>query len=153
MHCLFLTVGLPGSGKSTYAKQFISNHHEKIVYLSSDELRAKFGKDENDQSVTPKVFSYIKQQVDILLESKQNVLVDATNVNRKERKDYIDCAIKYGAKVIVFVFELEREQLIERNVKRGATGGRNVPEHVIDKMLLKYEKPSKEEGIDEIVYV
>jgi len=80
-------------------------------------------------------------------------LVDATSVNRKERADYINTAKKYGAKVVVLVFKLDRQGLIDRNKKRGQEGGRVVPDWVIDKMLAKYEEPSTSEGIDEIIYV
>ena len=45
---LYIAVGLPGSGKSTYAKNFIKG--KDIEYLSSDELRAVFGKGEDDQT-------------------------------------------------------------------------------------------------------
>jgi len=148
---LYITVGLPGSGKSTYAKNFING--KDIEYLSSDELRAVFGKDETDQTVTSTVFGHIKKKVDEFLKNDKNVLVDATNVNRRDRSDYINTAKKYGVKVVVFVFKMDRNGLIARNQKRGQEGGRVVPDWVIDKMLAKYEEPSTNEGIDEIIYV
>ena len=57
---LYITVGLPGSGKSTYAKEFIKG--KEIEYLSSDSLRAVFGKSEEDQTATPLVFGHIKKK-------------------------------------------------------------------------------------------
>jgi predicted kinase len=153
MATLFLTVGLPGSGKSTWAKRFIANHAEPITYLSSDELRARFGTGEEDQTVTPQVFSHIRQEIGNLLKNGKNVMVDATNVNRKDRIDSIRIAKKYGARVTAFVFEMNRAGLIKRNADRGKQGGRVVPDWVIDKMLAKYEAPSNAEGIDDIVYV
>ncbi len=78
---LYITVGLPGSGKSTYVKNFIKD--KDIEYLSSDELRAIYGKDETDQSVTSIVFGHIKRKVDEFLKDGKNVLFDATSVNRK----------------------------------------------------------------------
>jgi predicted kinase len=148
---LYIAVGLPGSGKSTYAKEFIKG--KDIEYLSSDSLRAVFGKNESDQSVTPKVFNHIKRKVDEFLKDGKNVLVDATSVNRKERSDYINTAKKYGAKVVALVFKMDRQGLIDRNKKRGEQGGRVVPDWVIDKMLNKYEEPSFAEGIDVTIYV
>jgi predicted kinase len=142
MSTIYIAVGLPGSGKSTYAKNFIKD--KDIEYLSSDELRAVFGKGEDDQTVTPLVFGHIKRKVDEFLKDGKNVLVDATSVNRKERADYITTAKKYGAKVVALVF---------RNKKRGQEGGRVVPDWVIDKMLAKFEEPSHSEGIDEVIYV
>lgn len=37
INTLYITVGLPGSGKSTYAKEFIKD--QRVEYLSSDSLR------------------------------------------------------------------------------------------------------------------
>jgi predicted kinase len=151
MSTIYIAVGLPGSGKSTYAKNFIKG--KDIEYLSSDELRAVFGKSEEDQTVTSLVFGHIKRKVDEFLKDGKNVLVDATSVNRKERADYITTAKKYGAKVVAFVFKMDRQGLIDRNKKRGQEGGRVVPDWVIDKMLAKFEEPSTNEGIDEVIYV
>ena len=151
MNTLYITVGLPGSGKSTYAKEFIKG--KDIEYLSSDELRAVYGKGEDDQTVTPIVFGHIKRKVDEFLKDGKNVLVDATSVNRKERSDYINTAKKYGAKVVALIFKMDRQGLIDRNKKRGEQGGRVVPDFVIDKMLAKYEEPSFAEGIDVTIYV
>ena len=148
---LYITVGLPGSGKSTYAKEFIKG--KEIQYLSSDSLGAVYGKDENDQSVTSIVFGHIKRKVDEFLKDGKNVLVDATSVNRKERSDYINTAKKYGAKVVAIVFKMDRQGLIDRNKKRGEQGGRVVPTNIIDRMLSKYEDPSFNEGIDVMIYV
>ena len=151
MSTIYIAVGLPGSGKSTYTKNFIKG--KDIEYLSSDELRAVFGKSEEDQTVTPLVFGHIKRKVDEFLKDGKNVLVDATSVNRKERSDYINTAKKYGAKVVAIVFKMDRQGLIDRNKKRGEQGGRVVPDWVIDKMLAKFEEPSYNEGIDVIIYV
>jgi predicted kinase len=148
---LYITVGLPGSGKSTYAKEFIKG--KEIEYLSSDSLRAVYGKSEEDQTVTPLVFGHIKRKVDEFLKDGKNVMVDATSVNRKERSDYINTAKKYGAKVVAIVFKMDRQGLIDRNKKRGEQGGRVVPDWVIDKMLNKFEDPSYDEGIDVMIYV
>ena len=151
MNTLYITVGLPGSGKSTYVKNFIKD--KDIEYLSSDSLRAVYGKSEEDQTVTPLVFGHIKRKVDEFLKDGKNVLVDATSVNRKERSDYINTAKKYGAKVVAIVFKMDRQGLIDRNKKRGEQGGREVPTFVIDKMLAKFEEPSYDEGIDVMIYV
>ena len=151
MNTLYLTIGAPGSGKSTYSKNLIKD--KDIKYLSSDELRAQLGKDESDQTVTGQVFNHIKKKVVEYLEMGDSVLIDATNINKKDRKYYIDTAKQNNAKVIGLVCAVTKNELIERNTKRGESGGRNVPVWVIEKMLNKYEPPTTEEGFDEIIYV
>lgn len=149
---LILTIGAPGSGKSTYIQNYIKSHPETII-LSSDALRAKFGRDESDQSVTGAVFSYIKRTLPTLLASGKSVILDATNINAKDRKDHINAGLQNGCEIIAWVFERNKELLVQRNKERGEKGGRNVPEFVIDKMLTKYQRPSQSEGFDEIEYI
>ncbi len=76
---LYIAVGLPGSGKSTYAKNFIKD--KDIEYLSSDSLRAVYGKSEEDQTVTPLVFGHIKRKVDEFLKDGKNVCLFYLKVN------------------------------------------------------------------------
>lgn len=148
---LILVIGAPGSGKSTFAQKLIESDNS-LYYLSSDALRAELGTSEEDQSVTPLVFTTLKHRLNRALSNRTSTIIDATNINRRDRKDYIVAAKAAGAKVIGFVFECDKKTLMDRNQKRGAGGGRNVPEFVIDKMLAKYERPSKIEGFDEIYF-
>jgi predicted kinase len=62
-------------------------------------------------------------------------------------------AKQHGAILTAYVFVVNRDTLIERNQKRGITGGRNVPVDVIDRMLTNYVEPSKEEGFNQIHFV
>ena len=122
-------------------------------FLSSDVLRAVFGKDENDQSVSAQVFRHMENEVDRLLSEGKDVCIDATNMHRRARKVWIDLAKKHGAMVTAYVFIVDRDTLIERNQKRGETGGRNVPVDVIDRMLTNYVEPTKEDGFQQIHFV
>ena len=65
MKTIYLTVGAPACGKSTFVKSYISAFPQENSYLSSDELRAVFGKDETDQSVSYQVFSHIFEEVEM----------------------------------------------------------------------------------------
>ena len=145
---LIILIGLPGSGKSTFADKLITCNPDYKL-LSSNKFHAAFGTGEDDQKVTGEVFDHIKKIVNLLLYKKYTVVIDATNINKKDRQDYIVTAKKFNVPVIGYDFICSRETLIKRNVHRGALGGRNVPTWVIDKMLAKYEKPSIEEGFDE----
>jgi len=146
---LIILIGVSGCGKSTFAEQYLKEHPD-IVYLSSDKIRGIIGKDESDQSVTPQVFGIIKSKTDAGLKSGKTVMVDATSLNPKERRDYLNTAQKYGVDAIAYVFERTKEQLMANQQKRGAGGGRVVPEFVIDKMLAKYVRPTSTEGFTKI---
>ncbi len=150
---IYLLIGPAGSGKSTWIS---NNRQSNSIVLSSDELRGLIGKDENDQSVTPQTFKTLQNIYSKLLEVAHldfDIYIDATNLNRKERKFYIDQANRYNLAVTAVVLELPLHVLIERNVKRGADGGRNVPVAVLDRMINKYEAPTVEEGFKYVKYV
>ena len=147
----YLLVGIPGSGKSTWG-QNAAQANPDFVRLCPDEFRAKFGTGEADQSVSGRAFAATKHGMDVALRDGHSVIIDATNMYRKTRKDFLDIAKKYNAETIAVVFEVSRETAIERNKNRGAAGGRNVPEHVIDSMLSKYQVPDNTE-FDEVKFI
>jgi predicted kinase len=151
MKTLYITIGCPASGKSTYVKKYVEDNQQTGMYLSSDELRAKFGSGETDQTVTPQVFSHIKLKITEFLTNVVGdyLIIDATSINRKNRRDYIDLTKNNDARIVAWVFERPRNVLVERNKNRD----RVVPEWVIDKMLNQYERPTTDEGFDEIIEI
>ena len=139
-----LLVGAPGSGKTTYKKTLLENN-SNVVCVCPDEFRAKFGWGEGDQSVSAQAFEASRKAVGEALDEGKNVVVDATNMYRKSRKDFINIARGRGALVEAVVFEVDKNTLLERIKKRVSEGGRNVPEDVIDRMLSRYERPTTDE--------
>lgn len=141
---VWITVGCPGSGKTTYAKT-LADMNSNAVRLCPDEFRAKFGWGEGDQGVSHLAFKATYEEMEKALSNGKNVIIDATNMYRKARKGFLKIAKQHDAQTIALVFEVKKEILLERNKKRGEMGGRNVPEDVIQKMLNKYECPGTDE--------
>ena len=150
-HNVYVCVGAPGSGKSTWSKQFVADN-PTVVRLCPDEFRAQFGTGEGDQTVSAKAFAATREGMDAALASGKDVLIDATNMHHKGRKEILAIAKKYNANKIAVVFEATRQTLIERNQRRGAEGGRAVPDDVIDRMLSNYQVPTHSD-FDEIQFI
>ena len=138
---VMLLIGAPGSGKTTWGKHYV-NLHSNFVRVCPDEFRAIYGTGENDQTVSGISFSATKSAMENALDAKKSVIVDATNMYPKTRKDFINIAKKKGATTYAIVFEATKDVLLERNKNRGLSGGRNVPENIIDNMLKKYQRPT-----------
>ena len=147
----YLLIGAPGSGKSTWGKN-MSQVNPDVVRLCPDEFRAKFGTGEVDQSVSARAFGATRHGMEQALKDGKSVLIDATNMYRKTRKDFLNIAKQYNAQTIAVVFECDRETLIKRNQKRGEEGGRRVPNDVIDNMLGRYQRPDTTE-FDKVMFV
>ena len=150
-HVLIL-VGSPGSGKSTWSKAIEKANPNNLVRICPDEFRAKLGNGENDQSVSAAAFEATRTAMTDLLDRGFGVIVDATNMYRKTREQFVSIAREKHTLVTAVVFKVNRDTLISRNINRGKEGGRNVPEDVIDKMLAKYQEPCKPE-FDEVIFI
>jgi predicted kinase len=147
MNKLIILCGPPASGKSTWSKKFETENPD-VIRLSSDELRAKFGTGEEDQSVSGQVFAHMKRQTENLLKSGSDVMIDAMNMSKKARKDFVEIGRKLKAHIVAYVFEVPEAELKRRNKARSRT----VPDFVIDKALASYQKPETPE-VDEVHFV
>lgn len=81
---LVMLVGLPGSGKSTYAKHLVSKGHVNVV-RSSDELREELLSDINNQKYNKEIFNVLESLIISDLYSRNSVVYDATNLNKSRR--------------------------------------------------------------------
>ena len=138
-----MLIGLPGSGKSTYAQTLISNNAD-TKYLSSDKIREELYGDEAIQGNPNTVFTTMHNRVVQFLSDGYDVVYDATNVNRKNRKSVLN---------IISCFDVVKEAHIvwcpfETCVTRDASRKRTVGEHVIRKMIMRWESPYYDEGFN-----
>ena len=141
---LIILCGPPASGKSTWGKKFALNNN--VEYVSTDEIRAKIGSGEGDQSVSAAAFGIARRKVSDALKSEKSVMIDATNVNPKSRKDWVNMGRVNGAYVIAITFEVPREELIRRDTERS----RHVGPEIIDRFLGKYSRPTIQE-VDKVI--
>jgi len=141
---MVIMVGAPASGKSTWAKDYATKNH--FVYISTDKIRGGIGKSEDDQNVSAAAWLIGKKRVTEAMSQGKNVVIDATNINHKFRKNWTKIGRDYNAKIVAVVFEVSREELIRRDQERE----RHVGEEVIDEYLKMYRRPDESE-VDKVI--
>ena len=143
MNELIMLVGLPGSGKSTWAKAYAKANPEYIVH-SSDELRKEMYGDDFDASDNNKVFEELHRRImeDLKIHS---VIYDATNLVKKRRVHFLKQVSKHVYKTCI-VFLKTYEKCLEDNLKRETP----VPDEVITRMRKTFSPPMYHEGFNEI---
>lgn len=141
---LIILCGIPGSGKSTYAKDYVERN-QNTIHLSSDMTRRELYGDENIQGNPGEVFALMQKRAIESLNNGNDVLYDATNITRKDRSGIIGVCPKF-AKIECHIIWAPIEVCIERDVKRDRTVGKEV----IDRMLKRFQAPFFDENIDEI---
>lgn len=140
-----MLVGLPGSGKSTWARK-MAEQDNTIKICSSDEIRREIFGDVNNQDNNTEVFTILHQRIKQYLREGYNVIYDATNIIMKRRMaflgelDGIDCT-KYA-----YIFATPYERCLRNNWMRE----RKVPDGVIRRMYMTWQTPGYFEGWDYI---
>lgn len=139
---LSVMVGISGSGKSTFAEGLKTSLHAELV--ETDAIRVELTGNAADQTQNFRVFLVAKKRVNDLLAQGKNVIIDATSVSIKDRKDWVEIGKKNNAEVRAYFVDTPVSTAKARNLKRL----RQVPEHVIDRQASRLQPPTKSEGFD-----
>ena len=130
-----MLVGIPGTGKSTFAEE-LKSRDTAVVHLSSDAIRKEIYGDENCQDDPGRVFNIMHERTLEALRNGYDVIYDATNITRKSRLSILKQLPAYVEKKCIIVWAMI-EECIERDSKRDRT----VSVEVINKMLQCFEAP------------
>lgn len=146
-----LLVGIPGSGKSTYAKQLVAKDPANWARINNDDLRSML----NGSVWTSEYEKFITDTRNYLirdaLKRGKNVIIDNLNLNKRHWEDTckIVKSVNVDAQVYEKLFYIELEEAVERDSKR--EGKAKVGEEVIKKWWkesggkqFKFSKPKVE---------
>ena len=147
MATLNIIIGIPGSGKSNYAKKYLLINNS--VYLSSDDIRVELYGFE-DQTHNDVVFETMKKRTLNALKEGKDVIYDATNLNKKRRNSIINEARKLGVQIDAYLCCTPINIILERNITRVE---RQLPWDKLVQMIQSIESPMYYEGFDNIYLV
>ena len=138
---IIITVGLPGSGKSTYLA------HLGVNAISSDEIRRLIADDPRDQSMNARIFATIRYLVrQRIAAGRAETHVDATHLTRWERLPYIRLAQRQRCEIEALFFDVPVEVCIQRNQGRD----RVIPDQAILDMARTLQPPTEAEGFSRV---
>lgn len=141
-----MLIGLPGSGKSTYAAKFAASD-SKEVHLSSDQIaKDKFAP--NEPADLHFIFSEMHHQTVQALETGKNVIYDATNLASQKRKSFLNRIQNQQAETEAIVFLTPYKILKERN--RSREDRDRVPDSVIERYIKSFQFPKRDEKFDRV---
>jgi len=144
-----ILLGLPGSGKSTFASNFIVPHNPNIKTFSTDDVSYMFTKDKSKyyRGASELNINSLKNY----MMSGQNFIYDTTGSNDVSVFEVTKEAHKHGYKIMFILILIDVETAKSQNRKRGMSGGHLADDEYIDhvystqlmttKSYLKYVKP------------
>lgn len=152
---IYVLIGLPGSGKSTWTRAKMSDGNDYVV-VSSDDIIEQLGAAENMnysqafQKFAGQATGMMKQVAKDAFAAGRNVIWDQTNMSKKKRRGILQQVPKNYIKVAVD-FDVDDKELFRRLDARAKATGKNIPTDVVLSMAKSYEPPTRDEGFDKII--
>lgn len=149
---LFMLVGIPGSGKSTWIKN--QSLTDDAIILSTNnyiEDKALSEGKTYSQAFEDHIFDAVSQMEDDLkyaMQHGKDIIWDQTNLTAKSRRIKLQ-KVPGSYEKIAVVFDVPSD-IKERLAKRESTG-KIIPKEVINNMVESYEQPTRFDGFDKVI--
>lgn len=147
---LFIPVGVPGCGKTTFYKENFNNTNMR--YVSRDEIRMSLIHDNDEYFKYEKeVFRRYVFEIANYLKNGKNVYADATQLNHPSRAKLVNALTRMGLTwdkydIVFIYFYTALETCLERNQYR--SGRACIPEDAVRDMYKNMTEPSSDEFLN-----
>jgi len=143
-------IGIPGSGKSTWARS--QDWVDDCAYISTDKFvdayAEKVGKTYSEvfTEFMPRAVDLMALEVVVARELGRDIIWDQTSTTLASRARKFGMLPDYEHIAVVFATPEHKE--LERRLK--SRPGKEIPEHVIASMIAGWDEPTEEEGFTQI---
>lgn len=127
-------IGIPASGKSTWADSFVRNNPDWIRVCRDDMRKMLSAEYVVDFKTEDLISSMMDEMIIRALMHKKNVIIDNTNLRMKYIKHFEEL-VQYHADIEYQVFDISLKEALLRNSLRD----RKVPENVMEKMFKDFK--------------
>ena len=148
---LWLMVGVPGSGKTTWIQNHRKFFAEDNAVISRDQIRfSLLGENDEYFSKEDEVWLEYVKQAKNSISTNVDTILDATHLNASSRGKILRALkdVLKNVEINVIVIDVDLNTALERNELR--EGRSYVPRGIIRRMALQFTIPTLEEGFDHI---
>ncbi len=142
---IYLLCGLPGSGKTTYAKQL---EKENTVRLSLDEeLFALFGREfslEQYSEFEKQIKGKLLERTISLIKDGKSVILDWGFWKKNEREEVKKIMQGQGAEVRLLYFKKDAPKLLQGVQNRDLSKNHEISDEMLVKFSNQFEEPNSE---------
>lgn len=135
MSKLICLAGLPGAGKTTWAKNFIKDH-PNFLYISPDCYYERINGDDLIRDHSFEIWMAMFRDIHIAEKNFNNVLIDSDNLTYAQRNQWIEWFPYFDEHILLFLEE-DYNTCFDRVSKRRRT----IPEIIMREKMYKWENP------------
>lgn len=141
--------GIPGSGKSTWAREQVRQSKGETKRINRDDLRAMLDDSVWSKGNEKQIVAVRNMLLFRFLDEGFSVIIDDTNVTAGAVNEIRSLVLQQfpGAEFQVKLFDVPLDVCLERNAKR--TGIAHVPEHVVRNFHNKLREALSQESGEE----
>lgn len=149
---VIILVGPPLSGKSTW----IRNNFPDTTVISRDEILMEvYGSRNYDEAFNnvdqKEVDRVLRERMVDVNKNKVNVIIDMTHMTSKRRKQNLEYFDSDYYKLCVIFPLLSDDEYERRNLKRMKEENKNLPIHIVKRMISQYQPIRKDEGFNKVI--
>ena len=155
---LYVLVGLPGIGKSTWVDKHHTGRRDIYVYSTDDiielwaEQKNKTYSETFSDSIGPAT-ECANSILKVMLHTNMSIIWDQTNLTKKKRAKILKTVPDHYRKICITFLPPatveERDTYMNRMTERWKEG-KNIPDEVLERMKSSFEFPDIDEGFDQL---
>jgi predicted kinase len=135
-------VGVPGSGKTTLARKLVE---KGFHYMNADSIRMELYGNEAEQGDKEQVFELFFQRLEEVMQLGNDIVVDNTNINMRQRKPILDRALQFQyIDVQLWLLDVPLEICLARNAARE----RVVPDDIVANMFMELNRSGRPKNVE-----
>lgn len=149
---MYVTVGVPGSGKSTWVSK--QEWAKDCAYISTDRIVERYARFQKKSYTEffglymPRAVNFMMKQVNKAKAQGKDIIWDQTSTTIESRaRKFRICPDYY---TIAVVFKTPPKDELDRRL--ASRPGKEIPVNVVANMIDRWQDPTEEEGFKEIWY-
>lgn len=139
---LHMTVGIPGSGKSTIVEKL--SHHLQFHNIDHEVIQLDEIRSVNRGASEEEIIESAKYHVDQCIASGKHCIYDATNITNQNRKYFLESTLRNGGEIFVSVLNTHPEIASYRDARRS---NKSIGRRIINDL---YEGLKSSEGVSAV---
>lgn len=143
MSTMICLSGMPGSGKTTWAAEFLKKHPD-FLYFSPDSYYERINGDECDRTDTFEIWMAMFRDIHIAEKNLNNVLIDSDNLTYAQRNQWIEWFPDFDTRFLLYL-----EESFDTCMDRVSKRKRTIPELVMREKWYKWENPEDSADVQE----